>query len=360
MSKFTTEVRFICESKSGLEESKGFNDIETIISNSVMHIFNFNFPIFDEEYRIPLEKKILRHYYTREISEETVGLWQLRLNQKLNEIMPYYNKLYESELLQFDPLRDVDLTTQHQKVDNGQASKDITSDDVINTSKQDVLSSTRNITDNETVTNEHSDDTELKNTHADTDTISSTTQNTHNDINTNSGTLTNIHNDENEKTTWDVYSDTPQGALTNVDSNAYLTNARKITENDTSHGGYTNTDSRTENNNGGYTDTTSSTNGNTGNYTNKTTNEGEFEEKKNRKEKDTYDSQNNSTENTTKDSSINEQATSKNTEDYLQKIIGKTAGKSYSKMLQEFRETFLNIDAMIIKDLSVCFFGLWE
>lgn len=52
------------------------------------------YPIFDEDYRKELQKKILLKYYTREICEETFGLWKLRLNSKMNEIMPYYNQLY--------------------------------------------------------------------------------------------------------------------------------------------------------------------------------------------------------------------------------------------------------------------------
>ena len=104
MSKYTTEVRFICEVNSGLNESVGYSKIEDVITGAMPKIFDFDFPIFDESYRSVLERKILKHFYTREICEETVGLWKLRLNTRLNEIMPYYNKLYKSELLNFNPL----------------------------------------------------------------------------------------------------------------------------------------------------------------------------------------------------------------------------------------------------------------
>ena len=110
MSKYTTEVRFICETASGLNESKGYTDVDTIITNAIPKIFTFTFPIFDENYRTVLEKKILKHFYTREICEETVGLWKLRLDTKLNELMPYYNKMYNSELLEFNPLYTANLT----------------------------------------------------------------------------------------------------------------------------------------------------------------------------------------------------------------------------------------------------------
>lgn len=183
MSKYTTEVRYICENASGLDESKGYNDVEEIIRNALPKIFNFNFPIFDEAYRSVLETKILKHYYLREIAHETVGLWRLRLNTKLNEIMPYYNKLYKSELLEFNPLYTTNITRDHKtQVDtNGKENENI--DDTINN-----------------------------------------TRTTDNDINNTTG-----------NTNWDVYSDTPQGSLQNVANETYLTNARKVTDSGTGH-----------------------------------------------------------------------------------------------------------------------------
>lgn len=71
MSKYTTEVRFICETAAGLTESSGGDSVNSIIQKAAPIIFNFPFPIFDENYRNVLEQKILKHYYTREIAFET-------------------------------------------------------------------------------------------------------------------------------------------------------------------------------------------------------------------------------------------------------------------------------------------------
>lgn len=115
MSKYTTEVRYICEEAAGLKNSVGYKSIDEVLSDETLaKIFDFDFPIFDEAYRLVLERKILKHYYTREIAHETVGLWKLRLDVRLNEIMPYYNKLYESDRLKFNPLNDVDYKTTHK------------------------------------------------------------------------------------------------------------------------------------------------------------------------------------------------------------------------------------------------------
>lgn len=113
MSKYTTEVRYICESIADVDESVGFNDIEEVLDKSVNSIFDFNFPFYSEELKTEFCKKILRYFYTREIGFEVYGLWKLKLNVKLQMIMPYYNKMYESELIKFDPLHDTDLTRTH-------------------------------------------------------------------------------------------------------------------------------------------------------------------------------------------------------------------------------------------------------
>lgn len=113
MSNYTTQVRFICETYANLNESSNSGDVDSVIELSMDKVFDFEYPIFDESYRRVLQKKILKHYYTREICAETVGLWKLWLNTRLNEIMPYYNKLYETEQLKFNPLHDVDITRTH-------------------------------------------------------------------------------------------------------------------------------------------------------------------------------------------------------------------------------------------------------
>lgn len=104
MAKYTTEVRSICEHFAGRTESSGYSSVDEIISQSYNQIFD-NFPIFDETYRETLCSKILKHYYTREIGAESFGLWKLMLNRRMAEIMPYYNQLYESELITIDPLK---------------------------------------------------------------------------------------------------------------------------------------------------------------------------------------------------------------------------------------------------------------
>jgi hypothetical protein len=69
-----------------------------------------DYPIFDEDHRADLNTRIVDHYALYEIGHETPQMFRFALNRKLREIMPYYNKLYESEKIQFDPLSTMDYT----------------------------------------------------------------------------------------------------------------------------------------------------------------------------------------------------------------------------------------------------------
>ena len=120
MSKYTTEVRYICEMAAG---STGEMSVTDVINRSWMLIFDFDFPIWNTEYKPVLCKKILKHYYTREIGLETVGLWKLKLDTKMNEIMPYYNERYKSTQFKYDPIHDVDYTRLTNDGEKGKNNK---------------------------------------------------------------------------------------------------------------------------------------------------------------------------------------------------------------------------------------------
>lgn len=323
MSKYTTELRFVCESLCGYTESQGLSKVEEIIAKSAPLIFDFDYPIFDENYKIPLEKKIIRHFYLREIGFETLGLWKLKLNDKLNEIMPYFNQLYESELLKFNPLIDVDVKTTSNTADKGNT--DFSQTDTKNTSdtetKKDVFSSA-----------EHSAFDSSK---------SGSTSGQSSSDSTNDGTVTDTSTSSKTYDDNDDYSDTPQGTVGNLNNLTYLTNARHkhgdSSDTTTSKG----TSKSTLSNKATSKDTTSNT-----------------EQSTNDKTFNSTDSVDSSRKGSVSSDVSSNTATS-NTQDFVENIIGKTGGQTYSAMLNEFRQTFLNIDKMILDELSDLFMTIY-
>lgn len=263
MSKYTTEVRYVCEQKAGLVESVGFSGVDDVLEKCWDKVITSRVKMFDEDYRKVLYKKILKHYYTREIGAETVGLWQLWVNTRLEEIMPYYNQLYESELIKIEPLKNVDYSRTYDKKGVG--------------SKQET----------------------------------GRADSTNTDSGTSESSRTSNGSSSESSGSTDLYSDTPQGAITGLEEMKYLTNARKVDATGSS------SDSNTEKYNGSES--------NTAHLISDTANT------------------------TTHDDS----------EVYTEKIVGKTDGASMSALLMEFRQSFLNIDMQVIGEFSDLFINLW-
>lgn len=76
------------------------------------------YPIFDELYRPILNGKIIEEYYHQEIGQETIEMFVWRLRAKMNQVMPYYNQLYESTMIEYsalDTMRIKSVGTKHME-----------------------------------------------------------------------------------------------------------------------------------------------------------------------------------------------------------------------------------------------------
>lgn len=253
MSKYTTEVRYICEVNSGFQADEMYlHTPDEIIAAARTKIFNFSYPIYEAEHKPELETKILKHYYTREIGAETVGLWKLWLNDTLNLIMPKYNKLYAAEAASYEKeLYNIDVSTHSLREDDFERRDDHTRTD--------------NLTDASDMTR--------------TDNLARATE--------------------------DKYSDTPQGTVTNVDNDTYLTDYRRISEADTG----------TQRNAGSVQHTGTQRNAGSEN------NEG--------------------------------------TQEITGSETGYRGSKTYAELIAEYADKVLNIDMMIVRDLGDLFMKLW-
>jgi hypothetical protein len=80
-----------------------------IIENNI-DIFDFDYPIFREEYRKTFEQHFIDFFLFDEIGFETVARFKHRLKIKLNLIMPYWNKIFLADELEQRILDNYDVT----------------------------------------------------------------------------------------------------------------------------------------------------------------------------------------------------------------------------------------------------------
>lgn len=396
MSNFTTQVRYLCESFGGT--ARGVREIDNQIHEANKTIFDFDYPIFSEAYRTILQDKIIKHYYMREIGCETFGLWQLMLSEKMNEIMPYYNQLYSSQLLEIQPLiNNLLSTTTNEQTDqnhtfSGDTATKSNSSDNTKARVQNAVSennSSSNTSSQSTSTTNKSDGSAINQSDRTSSESNTNNDNTVNSLGT-SATTTNEQLRESvnrDKTTdWNIQSDTPQGGLGNISSSSPVVSDSNVgVPNGTNIYASSITEHTNYNKSTGDSGKTQQVTENTGSNTTQSSRNGNSlsaEQNKGRNEQHTINqsdgiqnvSANAKSERSTIGDTKNDSLTEHNRVDdtktnSLDKQQGNRdsnvlniglSGVSQSKLLQEWRETFLNIDKDVINELSCLFMGLYE
>ena len=320
----------------------------------------------------------------REIGFETVGLFKLFLNERMAEIMPYYNKLYESETFEFDPLKNVDVWNKHEQFAEagGSDMSTLGGEDVSTLGGEDV--NRAGGTDTITAESERSlkNDTDFtenvkplgaeKTTQSETGRVTTTE--------TPTGTETQIqkthlnHSDVVE----DKFSNTPQNGVSGVEAENYLTEYRKTTTTPTYPSASSNDTVETDRSFSNRS-TTNVTQYGDSNEAKKTTTLLEYQEgrrtdtsskteneqiEKNKSETTTAYGKTDTTEygrtDTTEygrtDTTEYGRTDKMNSSDHR---TGKEGTETYQEMLQKYRDVILNIDMLIIKNLADLFLNLW-
>lgn len=118
MAKFTVELRHVVNSGYDLEMDE--------------------YPIYSESYRATLNQRILDHFWLREIGTETPARFRHFLKITMNEIMPYYNKLYQSQALEMATAYDTDYHEAMNRQQTG-ASTAISAGNGADTETDDLL-----------------------------------------------------------------------------------------------------------------------------------------------------------------------------------------------------------------------------
>lgn len=330
MSVYTMELRVAMEALTGATEKEEYSGVDTLIANARPLIFDFDYPIFDSSYKSILESKILKYYYFHEICDVPLARWKLMLDNKMNEIMPYYNQLYSSEKLTITPLinesRERSYTKDTSSTSEGQSTMQSSDTSTGHTETDETSSGTDDMTEN---------------TQGSGTRTGETTSNREETRNGQTSTTTTAESSETGQT---LTSDTPQGTITDVADNGYLSGVQRTSGNTETNG--TNIGTNSESVKDEQTVTTSENTGDTSQSTRTGTTSG------------TTHSETDTTITTGRSGTDSSTAKINTLDDYLEKTSGIT-GVSESQLLTEYRNTFLNIDQMVLRELRPLFFLLY-
>ena len=304
MAKYSMELRKVCDIFTRQEVENWFKsyDLEDFLTPSQIQVL-LNHNVWSKE---KLAKKIVDHYFMREIGFETPALFKHYAKTTMNEIMEEYLLKIYTKFLEYDPLSSVDYVETFERE--------------INSEGEGILSTNNssNLTGNSSQSNSSTTENENEISSSSANTINSTTQNTEN---TTSSAL-------------EVNSDTPQ---TNISKQNLL------------NGNYASSSSATEN-------SANTTNNTTINTTNNTTNT----ENGNSSSITQGSISSTNTENATNNSLSNNNTKSKTIEKYTHKMVGDNGVIVTNQYLvREFRELAISLDLEIINKLNTLFMGIY-
>lgn len=311
-----------------------------VIENGRSQLFDFDYPIFDESYRNVFETNFIRNFYVRQIGFETVGLFKFQLETWLLINMPYFNKMFESELLEFDPLINLKMTESKKRNeirkqdDQKIQDKNATADTDSTVKKDQTLTATNNVIgetlgDNESVGKS-----------------SMTGDNVADAKNTSTNTNTS------DKFNRDLSSNTPDSRLsiTTQDGKGVIEYASEIKEK-------VEKDSNTSN----ATNNTLSRENSSVNSDSKTTDKTKVNNTVNENLENVEAS----------NTLLNHKVTHKDLQtdtlsslvdhkdEYALERMGKVGNDSFSKMLLEYRQTFLKVEKIIFNEMNELFMTVY-
>ena len=119
MASYTIELRRICElyGRDTVESwFKSYNIEEYLLPSQIELISKSG--LWNKE---KLARKIVDHYFMREIGFETPALFEHYAKVEMQEIMEYYLPLIYSAAIEFDPLVNVDYTETFEREIEGNA-----------------------------------------------------------------------------------------------------------------------------------------------------------------------------------------------------------------------------------------------
>lgn len=262
-------------------------------------LFDFNYPLTENVSRETFEHNILNHYIMRRINFETVTLFKIMLENKLNEIMPKYNLMWDC-LDGWEVFKAGTITRAYTDVMTGNN---------INKTNTSNINTTSN---------------KINNKSSDTSENSNTTTST----NTSKGESTLINSVNDNSTASKSRSDTPQNNIEDVKNGEYVSQFDYDVVSSTSS---LNSDNKSSDESSAATDTKSST------------------------KNDITSSQINN--GSSKTSNVTNSSDDKTENRAINETITRTVENEVDVLIK-FQREYNSIWTMIYKNLDVLFYGL--
>jgi hypothetical protein len=84
-------------------------ELGRLLDKTNFELFDFDYSFDDTNFKAQLEQQIIDYYYDYEIGFETPDMFKRKFKARWNRIIKYYNELYNTTLLTYNPLTNYSL-----------------------------------------------------------------------------------------------------------------------------------------------------------------------------------------------------------------------------------------------------------
>lgn len=103
-------------------------ELRHLIEQTDFELFDFDYPVTDPNFKSKIEEDITEYYYSYEIGFETPDMFKQKFRAKMKRIMTYYNELYNTTLLEYNPLINYKMSELMEQLTNTGTQDNTTSD----------------------------------------------------------------------------------------------------------------------------------------------------------------------------------------------------------------------------------------
>jgi hypothetical protein len=89
-------------------------------------LFDFPYQWDDPVFKAQLEERVIDFYYDYEIGQETPDMFKRKFKSRWNRIIGYYNKLYNTTLLTYNPLTNYSVSEALEQLSQSSSTTDST------------------------------------------------------------------------------------------------------------------------------------------------------------------------------------------------------------------------------------------
>lgn len=332
-------------------------------------LFDFDYPSYYKgDEKLAFEQKVIDHYLFRQIGFETPARFKHQFKTRLREIMPYYLDMYKTVEIMHgieDPFGNVDVTETYEEERTGTTTGSQTASSTGSQSASSTESATGTQTASATRSSTGSSSSESSSSSSSDgeDTTSSTTTHT-NTENTTTETSSGLEKTDTKTASEDLakkFSDTPQNNIGNI--NSYMTEAtvednqrdETVTINETATTDGSETKTTTGNDTVEATSTSSVDTSTEASSTTSDTTSGEEESETT----STGESSSSSSSESSSESNASNSASNNETIKHTLTRKGNQGVNTYAHDMIEFRKSIINVDLMVINELSDLFLRVY-